>query len=148
MFLYFRLLYFFSVYHIVHITSSRQQAHYSAHISYSRDAATHSKDTSRNNRTKDSEIRKFFMIILFRNIHQHSAPTQPISMILEILLPIILAIARSVCHCRAALMLINNSGAEVHIATIVRPVTKGEIHSLLAIPLAPSTKRSAYLYNS
>jgi hypothetical protein len=66
-------------------------------------------------------------------------------MILEILLPTILPIAKSVCHCKAALILMNNSGAEVPIATIVRPVSKGDTHSFLAIPLAQSTKKSAHL---
>jgi len=59
--------------------------------------------------------------------------------------PITFQSARSVCHLRAENTFTNNSGAEVPNATIVRPITKGDIPSFVAIDEAQLTSTSAHL---
>ena len=66
-----------------------------------------------------------------------------ISSTLAVLLPTTLPMAKSGEPLRADITLTVNSGAEVPKATIVSPITKGEILSLAASDEAPRTKPSA-----
>lgn len=69
--------------------------------------------------------------------------TPRIKRMFEMFDPIALPIARSGLPPTAATMLTRSSGADVPNATIVRPITNGEILSLFAIEEAPLIIKSA-----
>ncbi len=72
------------------------------------------------------------------------AVTQSISKIFAILLHKIFPIARSVFPSSAEKTLTASSGVEVQNATMVNPITRGEILNFKAIELAQETRVSAH----
>jgi len=72
-----------------------------------------------------------------------SYETPSINNIFTILLPTMLPIAISVLPLRADNMLITNSGVDVPMDTMVRPMTKSGILNRFANDEAPPTKRCA-----
>ncbi len=73
------------------------------------------------------------------------AVTQSISKIFAILLHKIFPIARFVFPSSAEKIFTASSGVEVQKATIVNPITRGEIRNFKARELAPDTRVSAHL---
>ncbi len=85
----------------------------------------------------------FFTVFLEIFIGQTIAVMPTMTRTLKMLLPTTLPTARSGVFLKADMRLTKSSGAEVPIATIVRPMMNWGILRRSAMPTAPSVRRSA-----
>jgi len=106
---------------------------------------------ARNNNAKEA-IREngtsLYIVELFAWSGYTTAAAPRTSHVFAIFDPITFQRASSVCHFNAENTFTKSSGADVPKATIVRPITRGDIQSLLAIEDAPETRISAHLINT
>ena len=82
-------------------------------------------------------------VLVAITIGETMAATPTISSVLKMLLPMTLPTAMSVVPFRAETKLTKNSGADVPMATTVRPITICGTFNRWAIEVAPSVRRSA-----
>jgi len=103
---------------------------------------------ARNKRASDAKNEKgtsLYIVELFACRGYTSAAAPKTSHVFAIFDPITFHKASSVCHLKAERIFTKSSGADVPKATIVSPMTRADIHNLLAIEEAPSTSTSAHL---